>query len=100
MLVTEVVLYGVYVFDNGILMQCLRQELHSCFHKEGGFFLKHERKGRCFFATGSKTVCTKVSRITKKYITSTYMQVLIIFLTKTKATYKETKLSKIHNFSI
>ena len=76
MLVTEVLSYGVYVFDNGILMQCLQQELHSCFDKEGGFFLKHEKKGRCFFAIGSKTVCTKIPRITKKYITSTYMQIV------------------------
>jgi hypothetical protein len=37
MLVTEVLSYGVYAFDNGILMQSLRQELHSCFSKEGGF---------------------------------------------------------------
>jgi hypothetical protein len=31
------------------------------------FFTKHEKKGRCFFAEGSKTVC-KVSCITKKWI--------------------------------
>jgi hypothetical protein len=34
---TEVLLYGVYIFDNDILMQHLRQGLHSCFGKEGGF---------------------------------------------------------------
>ena len=44
--------------------------------KKGDFFLKREKKGRCFFAAGSKTVCTKVPRITKKYITSTYMQIV------------------------
>jgi hypothetical protein len=44
--------------------------------KKGDFFLKCEKKGRCFFASGSKTVCTKVPRITKKYITSTYMQIV------------------------
>jgi hypothetical protein len=38
MLVTEVLSYGVYAFDNGILMRRLRQELHSRFGKEGGFF--------------------------------------------------------------
>jgi hypothetical protein len=37
--------------------------------------MKREKKGRCFFASGSKTVCTKVSRITKKYITLTYIQI-------------------------
>jgi hypothetical protein len=44
--------------------------------KNGDFFLNREKKGRCFFATGSKTVCTKVPRFTKKYITSTYMQIV------------------------
>jgi hypothetical protein len=37
MLVTEVLSYRVYVFDNAILIQRLQQELHSCFSKEGGF---------------------------------------------------------------
>jgi hypothetical protein len=57
MLLTEVLSYGVYTFDNGILMQHLRRELQSRFGKEGGFlsfFIKREKKGRCFFAYGSK----------------------------------------------
>jgi hypothetical protein len=29
------------------------------------FFMECEKKGSCFFASGSKTVCTKVSCITK-----------------------------------
>jgi hypothetical protein len=37
MLVIEVLSYGIYAFNNGMLMQRLRQELHSCFAKEGGF---------------------------------------------------------------
>jgi hypothetical protein len=37
------------------------------------FFTKHENKGRCFFAEGSKTVCVQISRIVKKYITAIYM---------------------------
>jgi hypothetical protein len=44
--------------------------------KKGDFFLNREKKGWCFFATGSKTVCTKVPCFTKKYITSTYMQIV------------------------
>jgi hypothetical protein len=44
--------------------------------KKGDFFLKRENKERCFFAAGSKMVCTKVSHITKKYITSIYMQIV------------------------
>jgi hypothetical protein len=37
MLVIEILSYEVYAFDNGILMQRLRQELHSHFDKEVGF---------------------------------------------------------------
>jgi hypothetical protein len=44
--------------------------------KKGDLFLKREKKGRCFFAAGSKTVCTKVPRITNKYITLAYMQIV------------------------
>jgi hypothetical protein len=43
--------------------------------KRNSFFVKREKKGRCFFASGSKTVCTKVSRITKKYITLIHIQI-------------------------
>jgi hypothetical protein len=39
------------------------------------FFVKHEKKGRCFFAEGSKMVCTQISCITKKYITLVYIQI-------------------------
>jgi hypothetical protein len=38
-------------------------------------FAKHEKKGRCFFAEGSKMVCTQISCITKKYITLVYIQI-------------------------
>jgi hypothetical protein len=40
-------------------------------HK-GSFFTKHEKKGRCFFAEGSKMVWTQISCIAKKYITLIY----------------------------
>jgi hypothetical protein len=75
---TEVLSYGVYTFDTGILMQHLRRDIQSRFGKEGGFlsfFMKREKKGRCFFACGSKTVRTKISRLTKKYITSLNIQI-------------------------
>jgi hypothetical protein len=36
-------------------------------------FAKHEKKERCFFAVGSKNVCTHISCITKKYITLIYI---------------------------
>jgi hypothetical protein len=53
------------------------------------FFMKHEKKGMCFFASSSKMVRTKVSCITNKYITLTYIQKLDVwFLQKTKEIYK------------
>jgi hypothetical protein len=52
-----------------------------------------KRREDVFFASGSKTVCTKVSHVTKKYITLIYMQIVDnCFFTKTKATYKDTTL--------
>jgi hypothetical protein len=68
------------------------------------FFAKHEKKGRCFFANSSKTVCTKVSCITKKYITLMHIQrPNVWFLQKTKAKYilKYTKIqSSFNTFSV
>jgi hypothetical protein len=53
------------------------------------FFVKHEKKGSYFFSNSSKMVRTKVSCITKKYITLMYIQKLNVqFLQKTKAIYK------------
>jgi hypothetical protein len=54
--------------------------------KKGDFFsMKREKKGMCFFAYGSKTVCTKISRITKKHITLKTMQIVSnSFLQKVK----------------
>jgi hypothetical protein len=52
------------------------------------FCAKHEKK-RCFFVNSSKIVRTKVSCITKKYITLIYIQKLDVwFSQKTKAIYK------------
>jgi hypothetical protein len=82
----EVFLYKVCAFSNGIHMQHPRRDSQSCFGKEGGFlsfFMKCEKKGRCFFACGSKTVRMKLSRLTKKYITSLNIQIVgICFLQK------------------
>jgi hypothetical protein len=46
----------VYAFSNGILMQRLRQELHKSLRQRSiiSFFMKCEKKGRCFFAYSSK----------------------------------------------
>jgi hypothetical protein len=52
--------------DNDIIQQL--------WHRRGDFFFaKHEKKGRCFFAEGSKMVCTQLSCITKKFITLIYL---------------------------
>jgi hypothetical protein len=71
--------YKVCAFDNDIPTQTSTASIK--YHivasaKKGDFFLKREKKGRCFFVTGSKTVCTKVPRFTKKYITLIYMQIV------------------------
>jgi hypothetical protein len=53
--------------------------LKSCFGKEGGFlsfFMKREKKGKCFFAYGSKTVHTEVLDLTKKYVTSLNIRII------------------------
>jgi hypothetical protein len=69
------------------LRQMLRQNENVSRHKvsfgkysfirisiEGiSFFTKHEKKGRCFFAEGSKTVRMQISRIVKKCITVIYI---------------------------
>jgi hypothetical protein len=49
--------YEVCTFDNAIHMQHLQQEsniIHLLQEKKGDFFSKREKKGRCFFAAGSK----------------------------------------------
>jgi hypothetical protein len=79
MLLTEVLSYEVYTFDNVILMQYLRRELQSCFGKERGFlsfFMKRKKKRRCFLPTAQKTVRMKISHLTKKYITSLNIQIV------------------------
>jgi hypothetical protein len=43
--------------------------------KKGNFFLKREKKGRCFLPVAQKTVHMKISRLTKKYITSLNTQI-------------------------
>jgi hypothetical protein len=78
MLATKILSYEDYAFNNGILMQHLRQELQNHFGKEGGFlsfFMKREKKGRCFSPTAQKTVRTKISCLTKKYIRSSNIQI-------------------------
>jgi hypothetical protein len=47
--------------------------------KKGDFFLHRGKKGRCFFATGSKMVCTKVPHSIKKYITSLHQYTYKLF---------------------
>jgi hypothetical protein len=69
--------------------------------KKWDFFLKREKKGRCFFVTGSKMVCTKVPCVTKKYITSTYMQIVHkCFLQNQELCTRTLNYQKIHNFGL
>jgi hypothetical protein len=64
------------------------------------FFVKHEKKGRCFFASGSKTICTKVSCITKKYITLIHMQIVDTRFLQRRKLCTKTKLSNIQSFNL
>jgi hypothetical protein len=68
--------------------------------KKGDFFLKREKKGRCFFATISKTVCTKVPRFTKKYITSIYMQIVYKCFLQNRESYTKTLNYRKHKASV
>jgi hypothetical protein len=62
------------------------------------FFAEHEKKGRCFFANNSKTIGTKISCITKKYITLIYIKKLdVCFLQKSKAIHKHYTLMYTKN---
>jgi hypothetical protein len=47
-----------------------------------------KRSEGVFFARGSKTVCTKVSRSTKKYITSMNIHIVDNCFLQKEATYK------------
>jgi hypothetical protein len=71
----EMFLYRDGIFTNTITKHQPWQDIQYCLGKERGisFFVKREKKGRCFFVSSSKMVRTKISRITKKYITSIHM---------------------------
>jgi hypothetical protein len=64
------------------------------------FFVKHEKKGRYFFANSSKPVRTRVSCITKKYITLIYTKNLMFGSYKRRKLYTSIKLSNIQIFSL
>jgi hypothetical protein len=64
------------------------------------FFVKHEKKGRCFFANISKTVCMKVPCITKKYITFIYLQNMMFDPYKRRKLYTSITPSSIQRFSL
>jgi hypothetical protein len=54
-----------------------------------------KRREDVFFAAGSKTVCMKVLRFTKKHITPIYMPIVYkCFLKKLGVIHKYIKLSK------
>jgi AAA+ ATPase superfamily predicted ATPase len=65
----------------------------------GSFFTKHEKKGRCFFAEGSKTVCEQISRIVKKYITVIYMS-RQLFHTSNITKYSHNKVTKYYYIKV
>jgi hypothetical protein len=95
--------YEVCAFNNAILTQTstARIKHHTVASaKKGDFFLKHEKKGRCFFATGSKMVCTKVPRFTKEYITSIYMQIVYKCFLQNQELYTKTSNYRKYKASV
>jgi hypothetical protein len=65
--------FGRYNFTHqGIFVGNVIKQ-HLWHRRDDFFFVKHEKKGRCFFAEGSKTVFTQISCITKKHITLIYI---------------------------
>jgi hypothetical protein len=80
--------YKIHAFDRCCLMKLISSTTIFLCNVQGkifrvtstkrrgiSFFVKREKKGWCFFASGSKMVRTKVSRITKKYIASIHMKI-------------------------
>jgi hypothetical protein len=80
---------GIFVSNRGKIRTIESTERKSF------FFVKHEKKGRYFFANSSKRVCMKVSCITKKYITSIYTHCLQVFLARLEIMFNDIKLAKI-----
>jgi hypothetical protein len=73
----DIFLHRRGIFISSITIQQLWKNIQYCNDRRGiFFFVKHQKKEMCFFAIGSKTVCTEVSCITKKYITSIYIQIV------------------------
>jgi hypothetical protein len=62
--------------------------LMSLWPKREFFFMKREKMGRCFFACGSKTIRTKTSCSTKKYITSSNIYIVDNCFLHKRTTYK------------
>jgi hypothetical protein len=56
------------------------------------FFMKREKKGRCFFTCSSKMVRSKISWLTKKYITSLTIQIVDNCFLQKEAAYKNSKV--------
>jgi hypothetical protein len=76
MLAIDVLSYEIMPLTMVFLCNVYSKNCIDASAKKGDFFLKREKKRNCFFATDSKNIMYKVSHITKKYITSTYMQVV------------------------
>jgi hypothetical protein len=70
---TDIILHSREIFINNVIIQQPWQRMsYSINRGDDFFFAKHEKKGRSFFAEGSKMVCTQISCITKKHITLIY----------------------------
>jgi hypothetical protein len=63
--------------------------------------MKREKKGRCFFARGSRMVRMKVSRSTKKYIPSMNIHIVDNCFLQKETTYKNStvQINKVQSSS-
>jgi hypothetical protein len=73
------------------------QFYHTCHRR--ALFTKHEKKGRCFFTEGSKTVCVQISCIVKRYITIIYMSHQL-FHTSNITKYSYNKVTRYYHNSL
>jgi hypothetical protein len=70
----DIILHSKEIFVGNVIIQRPWQRIRYSINKGGNFFFaKYEKKGRCFYAEGSKMVCTQISCITKKHITLIYI---------------------------
>jgi hypothetical protein len=83
-------------------MSTARSKHHTiALTKKGDFFLKREKKGRCFFRRRLKNDMHEGSTLHKEiYYINTHTNCLQVSLTKLRIMFKDIKLAKTQSFSL